>query len=188
MATEAIKDETIASVIASATRFGVELNEDEAAEWVAAMETEASGGQLVVNVESGIYGHRVTMLDFGPADLARFREMSKVVGFEDRPPQVLTALSISGSAAQSKINAFPADCDFFERIHIKADTREEACAILADLMRQKALDTASGPTHRLWEVKFGSHPVTATKGGVPVSVRSPSMRPSAWCGCRSTPG
>ena len=44
--------------------------------------------------------------------------MSKVVGFEDRPPQVLTALSISGSAAQSKINAYPADCDFFERIHI----------------------------------------------------------------------
>ena len=173
MATEATKDEAIARVVASATRFGVELNEDEAAEWVAAMETEASGGELVVNVESGVYGHRVTMLDFGPADLARFREMSKVVGFEDRPPQVLTALSISGSAAQSKINAFPADCDFFERIHIKADTREEACAILADLIRQKALDTASGPTHRLWEVKFGSHPVTATKGGSPVSVRSP---------------
>ena len=173
MATEVTKDEAIARVVASATRFGVELNEDEAAEWVAAMETEASGGELVVNVESGVYGHRVTMLDFGPADLARFREMSKVVGFEDRPPQVLTALSISGSAAQSKINAFPADCDFFERIHIKADTREEACAILADLIRQKALDTASGPTHRLWEVKFGSHPVTATKGGVPVSARSP---------------
>ena len=173
MATEVTKDEAIARVVASATRFGVELNEDEAAEWVAAMETEASGGELVVNVESGVYGHRVTMLDFGPADLARFREMSKVVGFEDRPPQVLTALSISGSAAQSKINAFPADCDFFERVHIKADTREEACAILADLIRQKALDTASGPTHRLWEVKFGSHPVTATKGGVPVGARSP---------------
>ena len=173
MATEVTKDEAIARVVASATRFGVELNEDEAAEWVAAMETEASGGELVVNVETGVYGHRVTMLDFGPADLARFREMSKIVGFEDRPPQVLTALSISGSAAQSKINAFPADCDFFERIHIKADTREAACAILADLIREKALDTASGPSHRLWEVKFGSHPVTATKGGVPVGARSP---------------
>ncbi len=174
MPTETDSDqEAIARVVASATRFGVELNEDEAAEWVAAMETEASGGELVVNVETGVYGHRVTMLDFGPADLARFREMSKVVGFEDRPPQVLTALSISGSAAQSKINAFPADCDFFERVHIKADTRDAACAILADLIRQKALDTASGPTHRLWEVKFGSHAVTATKGGSPVPARSP---------------
>ncbi len=137
------------------------------------METEASGGELVVDVDTGVYGHRVTMLDFLPEDLARFREMAKIVGFEDRPPQVLTALSISGSAAQSKINAYPADCDFFERVHIRADTREEACAILADLMREKALATMVGPTHRLWEVKFGSHPVAATKGGSPVGAGSP---------------
>ena len=181
------EDEAIARVVASATRLGVELNEDEAAEWVAAMETEASGGELVVDVETGVYGHRVTMLDFRPADLARFREMAKVVGFEDRPPQVMTALSISGSAAQSKINAFPADCDFFERVHIQADTREEACAILADLMREKALDTAIGPTHRLWEVKFGSHPMDGDQGRLPVSgrdrrCRGPSRRsgPARW--------
>ena len=158
-------DEAIAKVLESAARLGVELNEREASEWVAAMATEASGGDLVMDVDAGVYGHRVSMLDFQPQDLARFREMAKIVGFEDRPPQVLTALSISGSAAQSKINAYPADCDFFERIHITADTREEACAILADLMRQKALDTAVGPTHRLWEVKFGSHQVAAIKGG-----------------------
>ena len=139
MATETTRDEAIARVVESATRLGVELDEAEAAEWVAAMETEASGGDVVVDVDSGVYGHRVTMLDFQPEDLARFREMSAIVGFEDRPPQVLTALSISGSAAQSKINAYPADCDFFERVHIRADTREEACAILADLMREKAL-------------------------------------------------
>jgi hypothetical protein len=94
--------------------------------------------------------------------------MSKIVGFEDRPPQVLTALSISGSAAQSKINAFPADCDFLERVHIKADTREEACTILADLIREKALATGDGPGYRLFEVKFGSHPVDAIKAGEPV--------------------
>jgi hypothetical protein len=113
------------------------------------------------------------MLDFAPSDLARFREMGKIVGFDDRPPKVLTALSISGSAAQSKINAFPADCDFFERINIQADTREEACSILADMIREKALATASGPGHRLWEVKFGQHPVEAKKGGKPVGVKSP---------------
>ena len=173
MTTDTTRDQAIARVVESATRLGVELDEREAAEWVAAMETEASGGELVMDVDSGVYGHRVTMLDFQPEDLARFREMSKVVGFEDRPPQVLTALSISGSAAQSKINAYPADCDFFERVHIKADTREEACGILADLIREKALDTAVGPTHRLWEVKFGSHPVASTKGGAPVAAGSP---------------
>jgi len=173
MATDTTRDEAIARVVESATRLGVELDEREAAEWVAAMETEASGGELVVDVDSGVYGHRVTMLDFKAEDLARFREMAPIVGFEDRPPQVLTALSISGSAAQSKINAYPADCDFFERVHITTDTRAEACRILADLIRQKALDTAVGPTHRLWEVKFGSHPMAATKGGSPVAAGSP---------------
>ena len=170
---ETTRDQAIARVVESAVRLGVEVDEREAAEWVAAMETDASGGEVVVDVGTGVYGYRVTMLDFVPADLARFREMSAIVGFEDRPPQVLTALSISGSAAQSKINAYPADCDFFERIHIRADTRQEACVILADLIREKALATAVGPTHRLYEVKFGSHAMAASKSGRPVGVGSP---------------
>src|ERR1035437_6360943 len=163
----------IARVVESAQRLGVELDEREAQDWVAAMQAEAVGGDLVVDVDTGVYGHRVSMLDFAPSDLARFREMGKIVGFDDRPPEVLTALSISGSAAQSKINTFPADCDFFERINIQASTREEACSILADMIREKALATASGPGHRLWEVKFGQHPVEANKGGKPVGVKSP---------------
>lgn len=167
------RDEALARVMESATRLGVEINEHEAAEWVAAMETEATGGELVMDVNTGVYGHRISMLDFKPKDLARFREMSKIVGFDDRPPQVLTALAISGSAAQSKINAFPADCDFFERIHIKADTRAEACGILGELIREKALATASGPTHRLWEVKFGTHPAAGIKGGKPIAGGAP---------------
>jgi len=165
--------DAITRVIDSARRLGLELDEREATEWVAAMETEAVGGDLVIDVDSGVYGHRVSMLDCRPADLARFREMAAVVGFEDRPPQVLTALAISGSAAQNKVNAFPADCDFFERVHITAQTREAACSILADLMREKALATASGPGHRLWEVRFGTHDRKGTKGGRPIAVGSP---------------
>jgi hypothetical protein len=163
----------IARVVESAQRLGVELDEREAHEWVAAMANEEAGGDLVVDVNTGVYGSRVSMLDFAPADLARFREMGKIVGFDDRPPKVLTALSISGSAAQSKINAFPADCDFFERINIQTETREEACSILADMIREKAMATATGPGLRLWEVKFGQHPVEAKKGGKPVGVKSP---------------
>ena len=48
------------------------------------MQTEATGGDLVIDVDSGVYGHRVTMLDFKPAHLARFREIAQIVGFEDR--------------------------------------------------------------------------------------------------------
>jgi hypothetical protein len=163
----------LASVIDSAKRLGVELDEAEAAQWVSALEAEASGGDIVVDVDSGIYGHRVSMLDFSARDLARFRAIGDIVGFPDRPPTVLTALALSGSAAQDKVQSFPGDCDYFERIHIAAPTREEACGILADVIREKALATRVGPTFRLWEVKFGSYPFDAERDGRPVRGGSP---------------
>ena len=56
-------------MIESAARLGVELDEREANESVAAMAAESSGGDLVVDVNSGVYGHRVSMLDFQPVYL-----------------------------------------------------------------------------------------------------------------------
>ena len=161
------------AVVESARRVGVEIDAQEAARWVAAIEVEAAGGDVVVDVDSGIYGHRVSMLDFTPRDLARFRAIGEIVGFPDRPPAVLTALALSGSAAQGKIQSYPGDCDYFERIHITAPTRAESCAILADVIRDKALATRVGPTHRLWEVKFGSYPFEAERNGSPVRAGGP---------------
>ena len=134
-------------IVESAQRMGVELDETEAAGWVAALEVESTGGDVVVDVDSGIFGHRVSMLDFTPGDLERFRKIGEVVGIPDRPPEVLTALAISGSAAQGKVQSFPGDCDYFERIHITAPTREAACAILAHEMRETR-SRASVPERR----------------------------------------
>ena len=161
---EQSENQAMAGILESARRLGVELDEHEAASWVAAIEAEATGGDVVVDVDSGVYGHRVTMLDFSPADLARFRTIGKIVGFDDRPG-VATALALSGSAAQSKIQSYPGDCDFFERVHITAASRDAACAILRDLMREKAVATLVGPTYRLWEVKFGVYPFDAERNG-----------------------
>lgn len=172
----------IARISEAAARLGVEIDADEAEQWIAAMRTESAGGEIALDVNSGVYGHRVSMLDYSAQDLSRFRDMAKIVGFEDRPPNVATALALSGSAAQSKIQAFPGDCDFFERIHIKADTREEAGRILGDVIREKALATLTGPGYRLWEVKFGTHrgPVTyhgkTLKAGSPVSWSADEMK------------
>jgi hypothetical protein len=160
-------------IVESAQRLGVELDEKEAASWIAALEVESAGGDVVVDVSSGIFGHRVSMLDFTPGDLERFRRIGEVVGFPDRPPEFLTALAISGSAAQGKVQSFPGDCDYFERIHITAPTREMACAILAREMREKALSTRVGPTFRLWEVKFGSYPFEGERAGAPVHKGAP---------------
>ena len=163
----------LAGIIESARRLGVELDEVEAAEWVAALEAESAGGNVVVDVDSGIFGHRASMLDFTPKDLARFRAIGEIVGFPDRPPEVLTALSISGSAAQGKVQSFPGDCDYFERIHITAPTRDDACRILAREMREKALSTRVGKSHRLWEVKFGSYPFDGDRAGKAVAKGTP---------------
>ena len=166
-------ESALAGMIESARRLGVEIDEAEAAQWMAAMEAEALGGDIVVDVDSGIFGHRVSMLDFTARDLARFRAIGEIVGFPDRPPEVRTALALSGSAAQGKVQSFPGDCDYFERIHITAPSREAACAILAREMRDKALATRVGPTFRLWEVKFGSYPFDAERDGRPVHAGGP---------------
>ena len=82
-----------------------------------------------------------------------------------------------GSSAQSKIQRYPGDCDYFERVNIIAPTKEEACQILADIMREKALDFRQGPTYQLIEVKLGSYPAPFVQGkatlpaGAPISWR-----------------
>jgi hypothetical protein len=96
-----------------------------------------------------------------------------VVGIPDAPPDVMTALALSGSAAQGRIQRFPADCDFFERVHIRAATREAAIDRLGAALREKALATASGTGYRLWEVKWGTHDRAGTVRGEPV-------RPGHW--------
>jgi hypothetical protein len=155
--------EEIARIIESAKRLGVELDEGEALQWLAAM-AAVREDNVVLDVDTGVYGHHVTLLDFSPQELERFREIGKLVGLESRE-NVQTALALSGSAAQSKIQTFPGDCDFFERVNIQAETREEACRVLAEVMRDKALKMEEGPTYRLIEVKFGSYPKEVTRGG-----------------------
>jgi hypothetical protein len=112
------------------------------------------------------------MLDFSPQELAHFRRIGELVGFENQPG-VETALALSGSAAQSKVQTFPGDADFFERVNIKAPTWDEACAILAHVMREKALASRRGPNYQLIEVKFGNYPADLNRGGSPVRAGSP---------------
>jgi len=152
-------------ILDSAKRLGVELNEDEAIQWLTAVSAAKGSSDVVVDTRTGVFGHTVTMLDFSSDDLNYFRKIGRLVEFLDEPGVVETALALSGSAAQSKIQTYPGDCDYFERINIKADTRAEACRILGRLMRQKALDTASGETFQLIEVKLGSYPKDVVREG-----------------------
>ena len=159
-------------IIESAKKLGVEISEAEALQWLSAMAAD-SDTEISMDLETGVFGHKVVMLDFNPSDLARFREIGRLVEFKDQPGVVETALALSGSSAQSKIQTYPGDCDYFERVNIIADTRQEACQILAKIMREKALETMKGPNYQLIEVKFGSYPHNMVKGDIVIKKGAP---------------
>jgi len=169
--TEEYKQE-LKQILESARRLGVELNEADALQWLSAM-TAMQEEEVVLDVHSGTFGHRISMLDFSDDDLAHFRRIGKLVEFEDIPGKVETALALSGSAAQSKIQTYPGDADFFERVNIIADTREEACHILGKIMLEKALGSLKGPNYHLIEVKMGSYPVDMIRDGEFTGAGSP---------------
>ncbi|MGH9875705.1 MAG: hypothetical protein ACRD9S_24880 [Pyrinomonadaceae bacterium] len=162
-----------ARVAESAKRLGVQLDEKELERWMSAVATTPEGSDIVMEEASGVFGHRVSMLDFNPQDLARFRAIGKIVEFDDVPGQVETALALSGSAAQSKIQTYPGDCDYFERVNIIAPTRAEACNVLARIMREKAMKSMSGPNYQLIEIKFGNYPQEVRRGERTHSKKSP---------------
>jgi hypothetical protein len=166
--------EALKSIIESAQRLGIELDEEEALQWLAAVASiKATDSDIMIDERSGVFGHKVSMLDFSPGDLAHFREVGRLVEFQDQPGVVETALALSGSAAQSKIQTFPGDADYFERVNILAPTQAEACQILAETMREKALSTEKGPGYQLIEVKFGSYPMDVIRGGREQKAGSP---------------
>jgi hypothetical protein len=164
----------LARILESAQRLGVEMDEEEALQWLTAIAAARSGERLVVvDADSGVFGHRASMLDFDPGELAYFRQVGQLVEFQDQPGLVETALALSGSAAQSKIQLYPGDLDYFERVNIKAPTRQEACAILSRIMRDKAVSAFKGDTYRLIEVKFGNYPYEVVRDRLSIKAGSP---------------
>lgn len=162
-------DAEVASIRESARRLGIELDEADTLRWLAAMAAEDAsddtGDDIVVDEEAGVFGHKVSMLDFSPRDLARFRRIGEVVKVTG-PEGVEAALALSGSAAQSKIQTHPGDADFFQRLNIQAPTRAEASHTLAGLLRDKAIAFASGETYQFIEAKWSEYPFDCVKDGL----------------------
>ena len=163
--------EELDRIIESASRAGLELDAAEAERWLEAVGVEGAG-DVTLDHRSGVFGHRVAMLDFSADDLAFFRAVGAIVEISDEDG-VETALALSGSAAQSKIQTYPGDCDFFERVNVHADTREGACRRFADVLRRKAMARIEGTNYRLMELKFGEYPIDVVRDGSLLSAGSP---------------
>ena len=170
------KQSDLDRIMESAKRLGVEIEEEEALQWLTSMASAKDDDNITFNTRSGVFGHKISMLDFSDRELEYFKRVGRIVEFDDIPNQVETALALSGSSAQSKIQSYPGDCDYFERVNILAPTREEACKILARIMMEKSLGTMQGPNFQLIEVKFGSFPVDMVVG----DKKSKAGTPIAW--------
>jgi hypothetical protein len=167
-------NEAIAKIIDAAKRLEIELDEAEAKKWLESIQIAVNDKeQITFDERTGVFGQDIAMLDFVPERLDYFRKIGKLVEFLDVPGKIETALALSGSSAQSKVQIYPGDCDYFERVNILADTKAEACQILGEIMREKALSTQRGPTFQLIEVKMGSYPVEFVEGKRTHQVDSP---------------
>jgi hypothetical protein len=166
--TDASQDD-VARLVESAKRVGIELDAADTERWLAAMTRDegVETSDIVIDEEDGVFGHRVSMLDFSPRDLARFRRIGQIVEVTGPEGVAEGALALSGSAAQSKIQTHPGDADFFQRLNIKAATRDEACSTLATLMKEHVLARESGPTYQFIEAKWSTFAFDCVHRGEP---------------------
>lgn len=163
--TQPAQNEEIKKIIEAAHRLGVEMHEPEAIQWLAAIDAARNAeNKVTVDEQTGVYGFNVTMLDFDTKDLERYRRIGAIVAIPGEDG-VETALSLSGSAAQSRVQLYPGDCDFFERVNISAPTREAACLKAGEVMRRKVLARMRGPNYQFVEGKIGRFPADVVVDG-----------------------
>ena len=144
------------AMVAAIAAMGVEVDAEEAIAWLTAV--EAAGDEPgEFSLAEGIAGHELALLDFDPDSAGRLRRLGQIIG-SPAAPDVETALAIAGSAAQGRIQPFPADVDFFERVHIHARTRSGATRRLAELVRADVLRVGQMPGFALDDICFGRLP------------------------------
>jgi hypothetical protein len=155
--------------ILAARRLGIEADASEARTWMLAVESGGAAGSLGVDRGLGVFGDRIALLDFDPDDLARIRRLVphvRMVGRDD----LESAIAISGSSAQGRVQLFPGDADFFERVHIHAETEAAAQQVLRDAMRATAVRAFDEPDIVLVEVNLGVYGEAAVERGRPRAV------------------
>jgi hypothetical protein len=131
---------------------------------------------LLTQSEQGVFGLAAVLADFDDADLERLRTVAEVIR---TPPRdgVRSAIALAGSAAQSRFQPYPGDCDYFERVHISAPTREAALATLVSCMVETIARAFTHERLQFTEMKLGLHDRERRRGedtlraGSPISWR-----------------
>ncbi len=122
--------------------------------------------------QGGVFGLDDVVGDFDASGVESLREIADMIRTQAREG-VRSAIALAGSAAQSKFQLFPGDCDFFERVHIVAPTREDAVEVLALSMIESVARSFTNPYLQFVEMKLGLYPGAYSRNGEPVSPGSP---------------
>jgi hypothetical protein len=120
----------------------------------------------------GVFGLDDVVGDFDAAGVDAVRQIADMIRTQAREG-VRSAMALAGSAAQSKFQLFPGDCDFFERVHITAPTREDAIEVLALTMIEAVARTFTNPHLQFAEMKLGLYPAPYSRAEEPVGQGSP---------------
>jgi len=115
------------------------------------------------STSAGVFGLEAVVQDFDERDVDTLRRVSEIIRTAPRPG-VYAAIALSGSAAASRFQAFPGDLDFFERVNIKAPTREEAIALLPAIMIGTIANVFDHPDLQFAEMKLGLHTFDGRRG------------------------
>lgn len=153
-ATPATVPLSVAALIAGIEAAGVAVNDEAAIEWLTAVAAAANDDQSFAVDTSGLGGHELALLDFDATSAERFRRIGALIG-TPATPNVRPALAIAGSAAQGRIQPFPADADFFERIHILAADEPTARRRFAEIVRAGVARTQAIDGLTVEDVYFG---------------------------------
>lgn len=141
----------------------IEFDADEARQWMLAV-AAGEATALTVDDDTGLFGSRVALLDFDAADLDHVHRLVPSTRLA-ATPGVESAIAISGSSAQGRIQLFPGDTDFFERVHIHAPDEESAHAILREAIHRTAIRAFAEPDIVLVECNLGVYPEAVDERG-----------------------
>jgi hypothetical protein len=139
-------------------------------EWVKELEEQAA--LSFRQTEGGVFGIDAVVADFDEDEIQRLR----IIGEAIRTPErhgVRSAIALAGSAAQTRFQLYPGDCDFFERVHIVASSREQALAMLASTMIETVGRVFVHPNLQFAELKLGLHPKDSRRGNETYKAGSP---------------
>ena len=75
----------IDGIAEAADRLGIEVDQEEALQWLEAVSASEADAAVAEDAKSGIFGHRLALLDFNPDQLPFFRGLAQRVRAASHP-------------------------------------------------------------------------------------------------------